>query len=472
MTANSTDSSCYICHNSKRPIKFKSKRMQICQWCISLLKDSVLDKNTLDAYIMKIASKHVPPPPSEPTPAITKEKAFQIAKEQVGQSETFSQYILKSIFASGKRDEQVMLTANRIYDEATRSYSVALNKYREELAQYNDTRQSKVLENYRDLLKGFFRKYEHVELYAKSRYLTGRPYLRTDYKNVLTENDKNMVRKLRAINLNIMAGTEKCPRLLVRVSNGIKKGILQDDDYKCGLCGKPTPEGETHLHHIIPIANYGSNHENNLIALCYTCHNKQHKHTVTRRKKRTRRVQIDVLPPVFVAIDIETTGLNVKSDRIVEIAAVKFLAGRHSENYTTLINPEISIPQVAKRVHGISDEMVCNAPRFEHIADELIAFIGDAPLVAHCGNRFDIKIIKNELGRFGKSINNATIDTLPLSRRAFPKLLNHQLPTLKNHLDMRIDVSHRAYEDALSAGYLYVHCLRKLGVDVNTASID
>ncbi|MBF0542538.1 MAG: 3'-5' exonuclease [Nitrospirae bacterium] len=165
------------------------------------------------------------------------------------------------------------------------------------------------------------------------------------------------------------------------------------------------------------------------------------------------------IPTTFIAIDIETTGLSAVNDKIIEISAVKFHNRRHIDDYTRLINPQRSISYHASQVNGIDDSMVCNAPKFNDIIDELLDFIGDAPLIGHNIKLFDIGFIQKELGLV---LNNPIIDTLPLSRQAFPFLENHQLMTLQRYLKIETSVNHRAYDDALSTGYLYIRCLQEL----------
>jgi DNA polymerase-3 subunit epsilon len=124
-----------------------------------------------------------------------------------------------------------------------------------------------------------------------------------------------------------------------------------------------------------------------------------------------------------IVLDTETTGFDpAQGDRIIEVAAVELMndlpTGR---TYRTLVNPLCPIGIGAQRVHGITDEMVATAPLFEEIADDLIAFLGDAPLIIH-NAAFDVKFLNHELGLVGKPLidNDRVIDTVVLARTKFP----------------------------------------------------
>jgi DNA polymerase-3 subunit epsilon len=104
----------------------------------------------------------------------------------------------------------------------------------------------------------------------------------------------------------------------------------------------------------------------------------------------------------LVFFDIEATGLNVLRDRIVQIALIKYTRGKQDPtNYQTLVNPGVPISEEAIAVHGITPEMVQNAPTFAQIATKLFEFIGDADLAGYNSNRFDVPMLMEEFGRVG-----------------------------------------------------------------------
>jgi DNA polymerase III subunit epsilon len=105
--------------------------------------------------------------------------------------------------------------------------------------------------------------------------------------------------------------------------------------------------------------------------------------------------------------DLETTGLNITSDRIVEIAIIKVHPDGLEEKYCQRVNPEMPIPKEVSKIHGIYDADVVNEPTFAQIAETVIQFIGDADLAGYNSNKFDIPVLAEELMRAGNSFDIA-----------------------------------------------------------------
>jgi len=104
----------------------------------------------------------------------------------------------------------------------------------------------------------------------------------------------------------------------------------------------------------------------------------------------------------IVFFDLETTGLNVVTDRIVQLAAVKYSPGmKEPEELVYFINPQMDIDPEAEAVHGISNEQVANAPTFNELADEIFDFIGGADLSGYNIKRFDVPMLMEEFDRAG-----------------------------------------------------------------------
>jgi DNA polymerase III subunit epsilon len=97
--------------------------------------------------------------------------------------------------------------------------------------------------------------------------------------------------------------------------------------------------------------------------------------------------------------DLETTGINVGKDRIVEVSVVKVSPDGTKAVYTKLVNPTIAIPEKASEIHGITDEMVKDAPTFKEIAGELNSFFGNSDLAGYNSNKFDIPLLVEEFLR-------------------------------------------------------------------------
>jgi DNA polymerase-3 subunit epsilon len=100
-------------------------------------------------------------------------------------------------------------------------------------------------------------------------------------------------------------------------------------------------------------------------------------------------------------IDLETTGINLGSDRIVEIAIVKVLPDGKKQVKRKLINPEMPIPAASSDIHGITNEMVKDAPTFRQVANELKQFLDLCDLAGYNSNRFDIPMLAEEFLRVG-----------------------------------------------------------------------
>jgi DNA polymerase-3 subunit epsilon len=136
--------------------------------------------------------------------------------------------------------------------------------------------------------------------------------------------------------------------------------------------------------------------------------------------------------------DLETTGTNVTSDRIVEIAIIKVNSDGSEEKYLKRVNPEMSIPIEVSEIHGIYDKDIADAPTFTQIADEVAAFIGDADLAGYNSNKFDIPVLAEELMR-AKS-------TFDVSNRQFVDVQN---------------IFHKMEQRTLSAAYKF-YCAKEI----------
>ena len=164
----------------------------------------------------------------------------------------------------------------------------------------------------------------------------------------------------------------------------------------------------------------------------------------------------------FIAFDLETTGIVAGVDRIVEIGAVKFLNGSVDSIFSTLVDPQISIPAGASAVNGISDEMVKGKPLIHEILGSLTDFMESLPLVAH-NAPFDTQFlvseyVKHEIG----TPSGVILDTLPLSKKLLPGLANYKLSTLVQHLKIPPAQYHRAEQDATLCGMVFSHLIGRV----------
>src|SRR5215207_9544447 len=145
----------------------------------------------------------------------------------------------------------------------------------------------------------------------------------------------------------------------------------------------------------------------------------------------------------IVAIDIESTGLSEERDAIIEIGAVKFKGHRVEAEWTSLINPGRHIPEFISGLTGISDVEVRTAPSYRSIAQDLQAFVGDAPVVGH-NVRFDLGFLQ----KAGILQYNEVIDTYELASVLMPTASRYNLGALGKQLGILLPATHRALDDA------------------------
>jgi len=152
----------------------------------------------------------------------------------------------------------------------------------------------------------------------------------------------------------------------------------------------------------------------------------------------------------FVCVDCESTGLDPREDRIVEIAVASFTLDTIIDQFESLINPERPIPQEVIAIHHITDSMVQGKPRIDEVLPQVIKIIGDHPIIGH-GIRFDIDIITNHARRCQIPCNiekNKSFDTVRLAR-LYEKSPSNSLEQLRMHFGIDEEGAHRAMNDVL-----------------------
>ncbi|MFC1640955.1 exonuclease domain-containing protein [Patescibacteria group bacterium] len=157
-----------------------------------------------------------------------------------------------------------------------------------------------------------------------------------------------------------------------------------------------------------------------------------------------------VYPKTIITLDLETTGLDPEKGRILEVAAVKFRAGKEIDTFQTLVNPKQKIPFIVTDITGITDEDVVGAPNIEDVIPELTEFVGSAPIVGH-NIMFDLHFLKK--AHF--EAKGQVFDTWRLSTFIYRDMKSHSLENIARNLKLKIDTTHRAYDDAALAGRLF-----------------
>jgi DNA polymerase III subunit epsilon len=154
----------------------------------------------------------------------------------------------------------------------------------------------------------------------------------------------------------------------------------------------------------------------------------------------------------FVSIDVETTGLGPTRHRVIEIAAIRFREGNEAERYESLIQPDRKVPKYITKLTGLTDGHLEDAPRFGEVADGLIEFLGDEPIIGH-NVGFDLSFLNAELKRLDRPLLvNNRIDVMFLGMKLVPGLRRPTLERLANSVGIATTRVHRAGEDARLAG--------------------
>lgn len=150
----------------------------------------------------------------------------------------------------------------------------------------------------------------------------------------------------------------------------------------------------------------------------------------------------------YVVFDLETTGISVISDEVVEISAVKVMNGKVVDEFSTLVNPGRPIPVQASEVNGITDDMVEDAPKFEEVLEDFLDFARGFVLVGHNIHSFDMKFICRDAQKYyGQTVTNDYVDTLKIAQAYLPELLRHTLTGLAVYYGIDSAGAHRALND-------------------------
>lgn len=150
----------------------------------------------------------------------------------------------------------------------------------------------------------------------------------------------------------------------------------------------------------------------------------------------------------FICLDCETTGLDPKEDRIIEVACVSFSLEKNFERFETLVNPHCEIPETSIAIHHITPKMVAGQPAIEEVLPEVLDFVGSHIIVGH-GIGFDIEVISSSCDRAGIKRNlreNKFIDTLRMARLYGDSPIN-SLEHLRKHFNIAAEIAHRAMSD-------------------------
>ena len=169
----------------------------------------------------------------------------------------------------------------------------------------------------------------------------------------------------------------------------------------------------------------------------------------------------------MTVFDIETTGFDNRTCKIIEIGAVKIKGGEIIDSMDIFVDPECHIPEKITELTSITDEMVAGAPSQEQAVRQFLDFAGDTMLIAHNAS-FDVGFIRVAAELYGIPFNNTYLDTVGLSRYVNPELNKHKLDAIAKHYGLEEFHHHRAEDDARTLALIFhrmVDLLRQEGVD-------
>jgi len=152
----------------------------------------------------------------------------------------------------------------------------------------------------------------------------------------------------------------------------------------------------------------------------------------------------------LVALDLESTGLDIETSAIIEIGAVRFRDGVILDEFTTMVDPECELPAETTFITGIQESDLRGAPSIQRARPLLERFIGDAPIVAHKAD-FDVDFLRKK----GFNGSNLVLDTLEIAPVILPTLSGYGLSNLALHLGVELGNMHRALDDARVTALVY-----------------
>lgn len=175
----------------------------------------------------------------------------------------------------------------------------------------------------------------------------------------------------------------------------------------------------------------------------------------------------------IVFFDLETTGINIAKDRIVEISILKVFPNGNKESKTWLVNPEMKIPKETSEIHGITDEKVANEPTFRQLAKDVETLIKGCDLAGFNSNRFDIPLLAEEMLRVGIDFdmnNRVAIDVQVIFHKKEQRTLS---AGYKFYCDKELENAHSAKADTLATYEILLAQIDKyedIGTDVKRLS--
>ncbi len=432
---------CNICLNPKRQTRFKSSRLVLCQWCVSeLIKDkeeapkAIIDSLRLNYEKIEIGKirplKNLAN--SQPTPPIYPDAELQLASSVSLREATHDEGVLTSLYRSLVNDQERKKEAEkiklRIQQEIIERYEAKKETYRQQLISIEQAKKS-YLE-----LKGSIP--NKIEEYTNN-YIG---VLKSTTEQLKSKND----RLLRAYLFGLInAENVTLNRPNEDEYESLRDLIKSQDGHACVICNKASSDSELHVHHIIPLSLFGTNQPQNLVTLCYSCHNTQHS------AFKVARAKSDIPSPrksTFIAVNIKTTGKYHNYDDISEIGAALFENGKVIKNFQSLIHTTRNTSFRSEISRALTPDIVF--PKF-------ISFIGKSNLVVHNATSV-MPFLHRYAKASGTTIQNYVTDTVSISKKKLPELNSSSIFTLTSHFKIKRKLSDSALDYSIAIGLVFL----------------
>ncbi len=174
----------------------------------------------------------------------------------------------------------------------------------------------------------------------------------------------------------------------------------------------------------------------------------------------------------FTVLDVETTGLSPKTNKVIEIGLVKVEEGKITETFSSFINPQSYLPKEITKLTGITEDDLYDAPLFTDLIFQFNQFIGNSIIVAH-NSQFDTSFLKAEYQRSEENfLDNPVLCTLRLARQLFPSLPSKSLKDVVKFLKIKHKNLHRALADAMVTAKVLIKMMDILEEEYNITSIE
>ena len=153
-----------------------------------------------------------------------------------------------------------------------------------------------------------------------------------------------------------------------------------------------------------------------------------------------------IIESTIIVFDLETTGLDSKSDRIIEIGAIKVVNLEPVAEFSTLVSTDIEISPTITNITGLTQQDLVGQPQIEPVLNDFLDFIDGGILVAHNAD-FDMPMVKAHYSRMGIDLEWPTFCTLKMARRILEHLENKKLDTIAEHYGLTFESRHRSIGD-------------------------